>query len=59
MCQIKIQTTVKMFYILEIYNILGCISHRINCIDQSQGPLNTTADFGAGWEEKGGEGVSY
>ena len=46
MCQIEIQTSVKMFYILEICHLLGCIIHRINCIDQGQWPLNTTADFG-------------
>ena len=46
MCQIKIQTTVKMFYILEICDLLGCIIHRINCTDQGKWPLNTTADFG-------------
>ena len=46
MCQIKIQTTVKMFYVLEICHLLGSINHRINCIDLSQGPLNTIADFG-------------
>ena len=32
MRQIKIQTTVEMFYFLEICHLLGCINHRINCI---------------------------
>ena len=27
-------------------HLLGCIIHRINCINQGQLPLNTTADFG-------------
>ena len=45
MCQIKIQTTVKMFYVLDICHLLGCINHHINCIDQGQWSLNTTADF--------------
>ena len=35
-CQNKIQTTVNMFSILEICYLLGCINHRINCIDQGQ-----------------------
>ena len=46
MCRIKIQTTAKMFYVLEICHLLGCINHRINCIDLGQRPLNTTADRG-------------
>ena len=36
MCQIKIQTTVKIFYVLENCHLLGFISHRINCIDLGQ-----------------------
>ena len=36
MCQIKIQTTVKMFYSLEICHLLEYVNHRINCIDSVQ-----------------------
>ena len=37
---------VKMFYSLEICHLLECVNHRINCTDQGQWPLNTTADCG-------------
>ena len=33
-----------MSYILKIRHLLWCINHRINCIDEGQLPLNTTAD---------------
>ena len=35
-----------MFCSLEICHLLKCVNHRLNCIDQGQWPLNTTADVG-------------
>ena len=43
MCQIKIQTTVIMFYILENLSFNWVCQYRVNWIDQGQRSLNTTA----------------
>ena len=51
------KTTVKMFYSLEICHLLECANHRINCTDQGQWPLNTTADCGGVGAGVGGGGV--
>ena len=44
--KLKSKLQLKCFIFLKICHLLGCVIQRINCIDQSKWPLNTTADCG-------------